>query len=142
MTTIIFLVIGFLIGILVRPLLTFHKHDWEIVWHDHLDTLDKITVAYSVTDAEKEIGFQLSAKDIKGTYKRCRKCKQCDISFKAMNRIVSFDFDVVKAQLDAHIQKQKEKEDQALIESVNKRIGLTSPEVPYNPAHAKQTTPQ
>ncbi len=148
MTTIIFLVIGFLIGFLVRPLLSFHKHDWEVLCHSdiNVDGLEKIPVAYEKSASEILLNLKLERDEIFVTYKKCKKCKQCNITFTSnkgnANREYMFDFDVVKAQLDAHIQKQKEKEDQALIESVNSRIGLTSPEVPYNPIHAKQTTPQ
>lgn len=139
---IIIFLAGLLTGMAIRPLLSWHKHDWEIIFHDTLHVLDKISVSYTVSPLERESKFALNAKDIWGTYKRCRKCNQCDISFNTANREVSFDFDVVKSQLDKHIEKEKEKADKALIDSLNKRIGLTSPEVPYNPVHEHQSPAQ
>jgi hypothetical protein len=139
---VILFILGLLTGYVIRPLFTRHKHDYEVLWHS---TFEKVSfpLVYSVSELEKMAGYGPTKSDISVTYKRCTKCKNCDIRVSITGRErISFDFDLAKSTLDKHIASIKEKEDQDLFDSLNKRIGLTSPEVPYNPAHAKQTTPQ
>src|SRR5688572_5149054 len=114
MTTIIFLLIGFVVGLVARPLLQRHKHDYEVLWHSDLTQLCNITCIYDITTEEKESKFKLKGADVTVTYKKCKKCNDLHISFKSSWRTFRFDFDVVKQQLDKHIAKEKEKADQAL----------------------------
>jgi len=145
----IYIALAFVFGLLARPYLDRHKHEYEVILHSDLsedDTLRNLTFTYTRTPTEAMTNFKVDGEMVNVTYKKCTKCKHCLIDINAHGRTTKFDFDVVKKQLDQYILDEKEKKDQALFDTLNKRLaekeGLTSTQVPYNPVHANQATPQ
>lgn len=115
--------IGFLLGILVRSLLSFHKHEWEVLWHGKCNTVDISTLQTFKLEYGCRRWSEADLDEITGIYRRCSKCNKCEIKFLTKNgEDVKFDYDIVKAELDTHIKLEKEEQDKKLFEKVNSRL--------------------
>ncbi len=139
---ILLFLLGVLTGYVIRPMLAWHKHDYEVLFHSRLNIPLELTFTYTRSLTESLNNFSLERSDANVTYKKCNKCGRCTIDLKALGRDTMYDFDVVKNQLDTYIATQKEQEDQELLTKLNERLGLTSEKVPYNPTHGNQATAQ
>jgi hypothetical protein len=144
---IILFILGLLTGYVSRPMFTRHKHDYEVILHRKLTEIGIHNIRYTVTDHEKIRGFSIPVESV---FVSCKKCKICNhMSLNVSNgtdRKFHPDWDFLSDKIKIILAKEREQKDQELLEKMNIRLAekevLTSPEVPYNPAHAKQTTPQ
>jgi hypothetical protein len=143
---IILFILGLLTGYVIRPMFTRHKHDYELVLHKKLADIGVTSISYKQTSQEEFTGYKVNFDLVYVSYKKCKTCNHTVLSISnGSNREFCPDWDFIRDKVELTLKQEKEKEDQALFATMSKRIAekdLTSPEVPYNPAHAKQTTPQ
>lgn len=147
MTTIILLVIGFLVGLVVRPMLVRHKHDYELVLHKKLKDIGVPSISYKQSLSEEIHGYKINYDLVYVSYKKCKTCNHTVLNISnGSDREFCPDWDFIQDKVQLALIKEREEKDQELFEKVNMRIAekesLTSPEVPYNPAHGNQATPQ
>jgi hypothetical protein len=124
---------------------TRHKHEYEVILHRKLTDIGIPTIRYAATQSERNMDYSVP---IESVFVSCRKCKTCNhISLNVSDgtdRQFYPDWDFLSDKIQIILAKEREQKDKELFAAMSERLSevLTSPEVPYNPAHAKQTTPQ
>lgn len=144
MTTIILLVIGFLVGLVVRPMLKTHKHDYELLLHKKLKDIGVPSISYKQSVSEEVTGYKINFDLVYVSYKKCKTCNHTVLSISnGTNREFCPDWDFVQDKVQLALVKDREEKDQELFEKVNMRLAerdsLTSPEKPYPAGVTKPT---
>lgn len=142
----ILFLLGAVVGYVLRPVISSHKHDYEILFHQPIKSLG---VSFQVQTLSNEVtGYEEYDKSkVFVSYKKCRKCNHISLSVSdGTQRKFYCDIPFIQDKIDLILKKEKESADQLLLDTMNRRIAekevLTSSEVPYNPGHGNQATPQ